>query len=116
MVPEGIPVYSAGVTEATIDPLAPRALREFDIDPTGLRPQLVGSIPVEEVNLVFSFGRSFSDQFLSRQPLAHEIIWDLPDAETGPGDENARLIPYREAQEEMQRRLSRFFPLTSPGS
>jgi len=109
MAPETIPVYSAGITEATIEPLAPRALREINVDPTGLRPKLLDSIPIEEVNLVFSFGHSFKNRFLASQPLAHEVIWELPDVETGAGDENARLIPYREAVETLERRLSRFF-------
>ena len=87
-----------------------RALRELDLDPTGLHSKPPSEIPMSEINVVVSFDESRLNALPeAAEQRLHEIVWELPDPRRAPGDENFRFTAFRDARDEIRKRLDRWF-------
>ena len=99
-----VPVSSAGSQPTGLNPLAVTALAELGIDISGQRSKSVDSIDPSTVGLVVTL---CADEVCPVFPgRARRLHWPLPDPAAAQGTDEERLAKFREARDEIRRRLT----------
>jgi protein-tyrosine-phosphatase len=119
LVGPSVPVHSAGVQTAELDPFAVAAMAEIGIDIAGHRP-----VTFEELEDLEGLE---SDLIVTLSPKAHHKAlelthrlsarveyWPTPDPSVIEGSREQRMHAYRELRDQLSRRIvERFGPLRS---
>ncbi len=107
LAPAGVKVSSAGSSPSRVNPLAVRALDEIGIDIRGHRSKSVDSIPSDDVEAVITLcAEEVCPVFLGK---ARRVHWGLPDPAASSGSEDEQLQAFRNARDELRRRLGVVF-------
>jgi protein-tyrosine-phosphatase len=114
LAPAGIKIMSAGSRPAGVRPEAVAVLKEIGIDISGYRSKNVSEIPPSEVDTVVTLcAEEECPVFLGKALRLH---WGLPDPAAVEGDERERLNTFREARDELRRRIGVLFSTTKEPS
>jgi arsenate reductase len=112
LVPPGTKVWSAGSRPTSVRPEAVAVLKEAGIDISRHRSKSVQEVPAADVDAVITLcGEEECPVFLGSAVRLH---WGLPDPASVQGTETDRLNAFREARDELTRRLGVLAP--PPGS
>ncbi|MEW6720556.1 MAG: arsenate reductase ArsC [Thermodesulfobacteriota bacterium] len=107
LAPEGVRVSSAGSVPTAVRPQAVRALAEIGIDISGQRPKGIGSIDASSVDAVVTLcAEEICPVFPGK---VHRLHWGMPDPARVDGDEEETMAAFREARDELRRRLEILF-------
>ena len=107
---DAVNVQSAGSQPSRVNPLAIRAMAEIGIDITGQTSKSVETIDPASVNTVVTLcAEEICPVFLGK---ARRLHWPLPDPAAAEGTENEILARFREARDEIRRRLPELLPET----
>jgi protein-tyrosine-phosphatase len=107
LAPEGIKIMSAGSHPARVRPEAIAVLKEIGIDISGHRSKSVSEIPPSDVDTVITLcAEEECPLFLGE---ARRLHWGMPDPAAAGGTEEARLKGYRDARDQLRRRIAAFF-------
>lgn len=100
---DAVNVQSAGSQPSRVNPLAIRALAEIGIDITHHRSKSVSEIEPAAVDVVVTLcAEEVCPVFLGKAKRFH---WPLPDPAAAEGSGEERLQRFREARDEITRRL-----------
>jgi protein-tyrosine-phosphatase len=105
MAPEGFVVYSAGSAPTSVRPEAIEVMSELGIDITGHRSKGMGEIPFDVVDVAVTLCAEEECPLLPGA-VTH-LDWALPDP--AGGSEAERLQAFRDARDEIKRRLTAWF-------
>lgn len=107
MSPPKTRVFSAGLKSGRIPPEVRRVLQEIGVNLT-VSPKSVKDVPLNEVDLVISFGAAHSKcEKLPRKAKIEE--WPVPNPAQAPGGASTALSVYRQGRDEIDRRLAALF-------
>ncbi len=107
LAPVGVTVASAGAAPSQVRPEAIAALAEIDIDISTHRSTSIDDVDPTGVEAVITLcAEEVGPAFLGQ---AHGVHWGLPDPAAATGDERARQASFREARDELRRRLGLLF-------
>lgn len=105
---ESAGVQSAGSHPSTVNPLAIEALAEAGIDISSHRSKAVDEIAPDSVDLVITLcAEEVCPAFLG---AAERLHWPLPDPAGHPGSHEEQLQRFRDARDEIRRRLEALIP------
>lgn len=106
--PGSVVPYSAGLQPAGVNPLTERVMAEIGISMEGQR-----SKSVSEYLGKMHFGYVISVCHSAEQQCAHlfpgvgkRLHWDIPDPAAVEGTEEEKLAAFRQARDEIERRVS----------
>jgi arsenate reductase len=98
-----VQVQSAGTKPSTVHPFAARAMKEIGIDIGGQRSKSVSEIDPSTVDIVVTLcADEVCPVFLGH---ARRLHWPLPDPAVTAGNTEDLVTPFREARDEIRRRL-----------
>ena len=107
LAPQGVMVFSAGSSPASVHPQAIRVLKEIGIDISGHRSKGLDSIDAGSVDAVITLcAEEVCPVFLGK---ARRVHWGLPDPAAATGPEETRLNAFRSVRDELRRRLKALF-------
>ena len=113
LVPPGIQVYSAGSEPGSVNPLAVRAMAEIGVDISGHRSKSVDEIPVDRVEVVVTL---CAEEVCPVFPgPVRRLHWPVDDPARAGGSEAERLEAFRQARDEIARRLQDWLGAGPPG-
>jgi protein-tyrosine-phosphatase/N-acetylglutamate synthase-like GNAT family acetyltransferase len=108
LAPASVRISSAGSQPSVLNPLAVQALEEIGIDISGHRSKGVGEVPPGDVDTAITLcAEEVCPVWLGK---ATRIHWGLPDPAKAGSTDVERLQAFREARDELKRRLSAAFP------
>ncbi len=112
LAPEGVTVASAGSSPAFVRPEAIQVMQELGIDLSGHRSKSVDELSDQEVDLVVTLcAEEVCPVWLGQATRLH---WALPDPAAVKHDQAARLDAFRQARDELRRRLSLLLGVPAP--
>jgi protein-tyrosine-phosphatase len=107
LAPDGVRILSAGSHPSGVRPEAVAVLKEIGIDISAHRSKNVSEIPPRDVDTVITLcAEEECPVFLG---AARRFHWGLPDPAAVDGTEEDRLHAFRQAREELRRRIAAFF-------
>jgi arsenate reductase len=103
--PSGWKILSAGSHPTSrVSRRATAVMREIGIDISGQRPKSVDQLPVHEADLVITL---CAEEVCPVVPgRVKRLHWPLPDPAAATGPEEAQLQVFREARDEIARKLN----------
>jgi arsenate reductase len=108
LAPASIRISSAGSQPSRVNPLAVKALAEVGIDITGQYSKSVNDIAADDVDAVVTLcAEEVCPVFLGSALRVH---WGLLDPAQASGSDADRLQAFRDARDELRRRLAKVFP------
>jgi arsenate reductase len=107
LAPQGVMVFSAGSSPASVHPQAIRVLKEIGVDISGHRSKGLDSIDAGSVDAVITLcAEEVCPVFLGK---ARRVHWGLPDPAAVTGTEETRLNAFRSVRDELLLRLKVLF-------
>jgi arsenate reductase (thioredoxin) len=108
LAPSDVLVQSAGSHPAGVRPEAAKVLAELGIDTSTHSSKNVSEIDPKTVDTVITLcGEEECPLFLGQ---AHRLHWGLPDPASVDGDDEARLDAFRQARDELRKRIGKIYP------
>jgi arsenate reductase len=105
--PAGWRVFSAGSQPAVVHPLAIEVMQEIGIDITSHRSKGLDEVPVDEADCVITL---CADEVCPVVPgTVQRLHWPLPDPATEGEMVRYQIDAFREARDEIKRRLDIFW-------
>jgi protein-tyrosine-phosphatase len=108
MGPPKARVFSAGLKPGRIPPEVRRVLEEIGVKLTNVSPKEVKEVPMNEIDLVVSFGDAHA-QCESLPKKAKIEKWPIQSPAKVAGGSAAILSVYREGRDEIDKRLAALF-------
>ena len=106
--PASVKISSAGSRPSKVNPFAIRALDEIGIDIRAHRSKSVDEIDPADVDAVITLcAEEVCPVFLGK---ARRFHWGLPDPAGAGTNEEEQLQAFRDARDELRRRISALFP------
>ena len=106
--PASVKISSAGSRPSQVNPFAIRALDEIGIDIRAHRSKSVDEIDPADVDAVVTLcAEEVCPVFLGK---ARRFHWGLPDPAGAGTNEEEQLQAFRDARDELRRRISALFP------
>ena len=108
LAPAGVTVASAGSSPTSVRPEARAVLEEIGLDISAHRSKGIDELAGQPVEAVFTLcADEVCPVWLGQAVKVH---WGLPDPAAVQGDPEARLDAFRQARDELLRRLGYLFP------
>ena len=105
---ESLEVLSAGSSPTALRSEATEVLRELDIDIRGQQSKGIGSIPLDSIDLVITLCKEEVCPLLPGH--TQHLHWPIEDPARNPdASERVRLFRFREARDEIARRLNQLW-------
>lgn len=100
-------IFSAGIKPRTIPPHVYRLMEELGINISGQAPKTLSDVPLNEIDLVISFGDA--DKKCGPLPAKTKVEhWPITEAEPSPADE-LKLTRHRQERDEIDKRVFALF-------
>lgn len=100
-------IFSAGIKPRTIPPHVYRLMEELGINISGQAPKTLSDVPLNEIDLVISFGDA--DKKCGPLPAKTKVEhWPITEAEPSPADE-FKLTRHRQERDEIDKRVFALF-------
>jgi arsenate reductase (thioredoxin) len=100
-------IFSAGIKPRTIRPHVYRLMEELGINISGQAPKTLSDVPLNEIDLVVSFGDA--DKKCGPLPAKTKVEhWPITQAEPSPADE-LKLTCHRQERDEIDKRVFALF-------
>jgi arsenate reductase len=100
-------IFSAGIKPRTIPPHVYRLMEELGINISGQAPKTLSDVPLNEIDLVISFGDA--DKKCGALPAKTKVEhWPITQAEPSPADE-LKLTRHRQERDEIDKRVFALF-------
>ncbi|MEQ9814005.1 MAG: arsenate reductase ArsC [Azospirillaceae bacterium] len=111
-------VDSAGVREGELDPFAVSVMAELDLDIARHRPKTLADLEDDSFDLVITLSPEAHHKALEMtRTSAFEVeYWPVMDPTFVEGNRETRLAAFREAREEIRRRIEERFPSQQPAA
>ena len=107
IAPAGTPVFSAGSSPSSVNPLAVRAVAELGLTMDDHRSKSVDDVPRERVRTVVTL---CAEEVCPLFPgEVQRIEWALADPAAATASADAQLEAFREMRDEIRRRLGELF-------
>ena len=100
-----VEVFSAGVTPSPLNPRAVQVMAEKDIDITRHIPKGLGSVAMDEMDLVVTLCDFAQTLCPSGLPTQHRLHWSIMDPTGMWGPEWFVLRAYRKVRDELDQRI-----------
>ena len=102
-------VVSAGVAPTRVRPEAIEVMREIGIDISGHRSKSVDEFTGQQFDYVITVCDNANQECPMFPGKSERIHWSIDDPAAVSGDEDARLIAFRTARDELRARLEETF-------
>jgi phosphate transport system protein len=104
LLPAGVRIWSAGSQPAAaVHPLAVRAMQEVGVDISAQRPKVVSDVPLGDVDTAITL--CAEECTVPPGPDLRRERWELPDPVRAQGSEAEQLAAFRDARDELRRRI-----------
>lgn len=106
-------VSSAGSRPGTLNPLATRAMAEIDIDISKHRAKGLDQAPLADADVIVTL--CAEEECPLTPPHVRRISWEMPDPAGRGGSAPEQLAAFREARDDIARRMTEFWSRTGAG-
>lgn len=106
LLPDGVPIFSAGSHPTQIRPEAIAVMREIGIDISEQRSKSVAEIPLQTVDTVVTLCAEEVCPVVAGD--VRRLHWGLPDPAATDGSLTDRLVAFRTTRDELRRRIGAF--------
>ncbi|MEQ9449236.1 MAG: arsenate reductase ArsC [Rhodospirillaceae bacterium] len=106
-------VDSAGVYQGKLDPMMVEVMREVGVDMSKHKPKIFDNLTDDSFDFVISLSveaQHHADE-LTRYMHCEERVWNIADPTLAEGSRDARLTAYRQARDQIQRKILELFPV-----
>lgn len=107
LAPDGVDVYSAGVSPGRVNPYVQRVLKEAGIDASAQYAKPLSAVPYGNVGTVITLCRENVRASLPPGPAV--LCWPLEDPVAGAASEEDLMEALRGVRDDLERRLKVFF-------